>query len=96
MESPTSVVSTASSSGEKFAHTMRNPLLKLLFHEHISSILLLSVDEFDLAKIAFPCQFALDLVHNKESAHISESCLNGHHCVRERVFYDVALLSHYL
>ena len=70
MESPTSFVSAASSSGENSAHNMWNPLLELLFHEHISSILLLSVDEFDLAKIALSCQFALVLLFYKESAHI--------------------------
>ena len=72
MESPTSNVSTASSSGENFAHNMWNPLLELLFHEHICSILLLFVDEFDLAKIVLSCQFALDLLCYKESAYISE------------------------
>ena len=71
MESPTSFVSTASSSGESFAHNMWNPLLELLFHGHISSILLLSVDEFDLAKIALSCHFALDLLCHKEGAHNS-------------------------
>ena len=38
MESPTSFVSTASSSGGSFAHNTWNPLLEL-FHEHVSSIL---------------------------------------------------------
>ena len=52
MESPTSFVSTASSSGENFAYNMWNPLLELLCHGQISSILLLFVGEFDLAKIA--------------------------------------------
>ena len=55
-----------------FAHNMWNPLLKLLFHEHICSILLLSVDEFDLSMIVLSCQFALDLLCYKESAYISE------------------------
>ena len=71
MESPTSFVSTASSSGESFAHNMWNPFVELLFHKHISSILLLSVDEFDLAKIALSCHSALDLLCYKEGAHNS-------------------------
>ena len=71
---------TASSSGENFAYSTWNPLLELLFHEHISSILLLSVDEFDLAKIALSCQFALDLLCSTEGVHNSECCLIGHHC----------------
>ena len=71
MESPTSFVSTALSSGENFAHNKWNPLLDLLFHEHISSILLLSVDDFDLAKMALSCHFALDFLCYKESAHNS-------------------------
>ena len=72
MESPTSFVSTAWSSGESFAHNTWNPLLELLVHEHIRSSLLLSVDEFDLAKIALSCQFALDLLCCMESVHSSE------------------------
>ena len=71
MESPTSSVSTASSSGESFAHNMWNPLLELLFHGQISSILLLFVDEIDLAKIALSCHFALDLLCYNEGAHNS-------------------------
>ena len=72
LEKPTSFVSTASSSGESFAYNTWNPLLELLFHEHISSILVLSVDEFDLAKIALSCQFALDLLCYDEGVHNSE------------------------
>ena len=56
---------------------MWNPLLEVLFHEHISSILLLSVDEFDLAKIALSCHFALDLLCHKESAHNSDDASSG-------------------
>ena len=72
MESPTSFVSTASSSGESFAHNMWNPLLELLFHEQISSILLLSAEEFFSAKIVLSCQFAQDVLCFKEIAHSSE------------------------
>ena len=51
---------------------MWNPLLELLFQEQKSSILLLSVDEFDSAKIVLSCHFALDLLCYKESTHNSE------------------------
>ena len=71
MESTTSSVSTAWSSGESFAHNMWNPLLELLFHGQISSVLLLFVDEIDLAKIALSCHFALDVLCHKEGAHSS-------------------------
>ena len=66
MESPTSCVSTASSSGGSFAYITWNPLLELLLHEHIGSILLLCVDDFELAKFALSCHFALDLLCHKE------------------------------
>ena len=62
MESPTTSVSTASGSGENFAHNMWNPLLELLFHGQISSVFILFVDEIDLAQIALSCHFALDLL----------------------------------
>ena len=52
-------------------HTTCGILSWNLFHEQVSSILLLSVDEFDLAKIALSCHFALDLLCYKESAHNS-------------------------
>ena len=71
MESPTSCASTASSSGESFAHNMWNPILELLFHEHISGVFVLIVDEIDLAQIALSCHFALDLLCYKEGAHSS-------------------------
>ena len=57
MASPTSSVSTASSSGESFAHNMWNPFLELLFHEQVCSFLVLNVDDFDLARIALSCEF---------------------------------------
>ena len=71
MESPTSYVSTASSSGENFAHNMWNPLLELLFHEQTSGVFVLYVEEIDLAKIALSCHVALDLLCYKEVAYDS-------------------------
>ena len=62
MESPTSSVSTESSSGGNFAHNVWNPLLELMFHERISGVIVLFVEEIDLAKIAISCPFALDLL----------------------------------
>ena len=62
MESPTSCVSTISSSVKSFARNMWNPLMELLFHEQISGAFEPFVDEIDLARIALPCHFALDLL----------------------------------
>ena len=61
MESAISCGSTASSSGESFAHNMWNLLLELLFHQQISGAFEPFVDETDLAKIALSCHFALDV-----------------------------------
>ena len=71
MESPTSSVSTASSSGESFAHNMWNPLLELLFHGQISGALEPFIVETDLAKVALSRHFALDVLCYKEGAHDS-------------------------
>ena len=69
MESPTSRVSTASSSGESLAHNMWNPLLELLFHEQIGGAFDPFVHEIDLVKIAFSCHVALDVLCYKEGIH---------------------------
>ena len=71
MESPTSSVSTASSSGGHFAQNMWNPLLELLFHEQTSGVFVLYVEEINLAKIVLSCHFALDLLCYKEGAYDS-------------------------
>ena len=71
MESPTSCVSTASSSGESFAHNMWNPLMAMLVHERISGAFEPFVSEIDLAKIALSCHFALDVLCYKEGVHNS-------------------------
>ena len=68
MESPTSSVSTASIFGEYFAHNTWNPLLELLFLEPTSGVIVLCVEEIDLAQIALSCHFALDLLY-KEGGH---------------------------
>ena len=69
MESPTSSVSTASSFGEYFAHNMWNPLLEVLFLEETSGVIVLFVEEIELAKIALSCHFAFDLLCYKEGGH---------------------------
>ena len=69
MESPTSSDSTASSLGEYFVHNMWNPLLELLLLEQTSSVIVLSVEETDLAQIALSCHFALNLLCYKEGGH---------------------------
>ena len=69
MESPTSSVSTASSFGENVAHNMWNPLPKLLFLWQTGGVIVLYVEEIDLAKIALSCHFALDLLCYEEGGH---------------------------
>ena len=65
---------------------MWNPLLELLFHEQISGVFLLFVEEIDLAKIALSCHIALDLLCYKEGVHDSVWCFIGRHCLTKRVF----------
>ena len=50
---------------------MWNPLLDLLSLEQTSSVVVLYVEEVELAKIALSCQFALDLLCCKEGAYAS-------------------------
>ena len=71
MESPSTSVSTVSSFGEYFAHSMWNPLLELLFLEQTSGVIVLYVKEIGLAYIALSCHFALDLLWYKEGVHDS-------------------------
>ena len=73
---------------------MWNPFLELLFLEQTSGVIVLYVEEIDLAQIALSCHFALDLLCYKEGGHDNyEWCLIGHHCLRIRVYHDVAPLS---
>ena len=48
---------------------MLNPLLELLFLEQTSGVIVLFVEEIDLAQIALSCQFALDLLCCNEGGH---------------------------
>ena len=60
--------------------TMWNPLLELLFLEHVIGIVDSYLEDFDLAKIAFSCHFALDLLCYKEEVFVSTRFSIGHHC----------------
>ena len=66
MESFSSSVSTVPSFEDVLSHNMWNPLLKLFFHEQVSGVFEPFVDEIDLAMIALPCHFALDLLYHDE------------------------------
>ena len=43
--------------------------MELLFHVQIGGIIVLFVDEIDLARIALSCHFALDLLCDKTGSH---------------------------
>ena len=58
--------STVPSIDAYFEHNMWNPLLELPFHEQANGIFASYLVEIDLAKIAFSCHFALDLLCYKE------------------------------
>ena len=66
MESPSSCISTASSSGGNSARNMWNPLLDLLLHVQINDVFVPFNDDIDLARVALSCHFALDLLCFKE------------------------------
>ena len=61
-----SSASTASNIDDYSEHNMWNPLLELLFLEHVNGIVDSYLVDLDLAKIAFSCHFALDLLCYKE------------------------------
>ena len=50
---------------------MWNPLLELLFFEHVHGIVDSFLKDIDLAKIACSCHFALDLLCYKEEVLVS-------------------------
>ena len=66
MESLSSSASSVPSFDDNFAHNMWNPLLELLFHEQVSGTFEPFVDEFDQARIALSCHFALDFFCHEE------------------------------
>ena len=65
-----SSASTASSINDHSEHILWNPLL-LLFLEQVNGIVDSILAEIDLAKIAFSCHFALDLLCCKEDLLVS-------------------------
>ena len=50
---------------------MWNPLLELLFLEHVNCIVDSNLVDLDLAKIAFSCHFARDLLCYEEEVFAS-------------------------
>ena len=71
MERSDSAVSTTSSSADIIGHNTWNPMMELLFHVQIGGTFELLVDEIDLARIALPCHFALDVQCDKAGTHDS-------------------------
>ena len=66
-----SCVSTASSSDEVFAHNIWKPITERFFSVLVGGIFVLFVDEIEPARIALSCRFVLDLLCDKEGAHVS-------------------------
>ena len=71
MDRFSSSASTASGIDDYSGHNMWNPPLELLFLEHVNSIVDSYFVDLDRAKIAFSCQFALDLLCYKEEVLVS-------------------------
>ena len=69
MASSYSSVSAASCSDGILAYNIWNPIMGLSFHVQIGGIFVLFVNEFDLARIALSCHFALDLLCDKTGSH---------------------------
>ena len=66
MDRLSSSVSTVPSIDDYSGHNMWNPLLELLFFGHVNGIVDSCLKDNDLAKIAFSCHFALDLLCYKQ------------------------------
>ena len=79
MDRLSSSTSTASSIDDYSEHNMWNPLLELLFLGHVNGIVDANLVDLGLAKIAFSCHFALDLLCYKEDHGIPS--LMWHHCL---------------
>ena len=80
MDQLSSSASTASSIDDYSEHKKWNPLLEMFFLEHVNGIIDSYLVDFDLAKIAFSCHFALDLLCFKEEVFAASRCYIGHHC----------------
>ena len=66
-----SSASTASSIDDYSGHNVWNPLLEVLFLEHVNGIVDFFLVDLNLAEIAFSCHFALDLLYCKEQIFVS-------------------------
>ena len=63
--------SDGSSIDDYSEHNMWNPILELLFLKHVNGIVDPYLVDLDLAKIAFSCHFALDVLCYKEEVFVS-------------------------
>ena len=82
-----SSASSASSIDDYSRDTMWNPLFELLFFELVNGIVDSYLVDLDLAKIAFLCHFALDLLCYKEEVSVSARWYIGHHCPWNSFFW---------
>ena len=64
--SDTSSTLTSSDRDEYDGHNIWNPMLELLCHAHIGVFMEALFDEEDLVRIAHSCDFALDILCDKE------------------------------
>ena len=64
-------MSTVSSIDDYFGYKMWNPLLELLFFEHVNGIVDSFLKAIDLAKIACSCHFAPGLLCCKEAVLVT-------------------------
>ena len=71
MDRLSSSASTVPSIDDYSEHNMWNPLLELLFLEHVNGIIASYLVEIDMAMIALSCHFALDVVCYKEGVYES-------------------------
>ena len=62
MDRLSSSTSTASNIDDYSEHNTWNPLLELVFLEHVNGIVDSYLEDIDLAKIALSCHFALELL----------------------------------
>ena len=94
MQSPTSSVSTASSSGESFPYNMWNPLLELLFHEHTSYSVLMNLTWLKLHSLVIllwihcATRMVLTVLYGASSGTISRGRVSVSH-TRGIVFFFV-------
>ena len=71
MDRLSSSASSVPSIDDYSKHNMWNPPLELLFHEQANGIFAYYLVDIDLAKIAFSCHVALDLLCFKEEVLVS-------------------------